>query len=180
MSALWVLELVWVVKALVFLYFISLNGLYLALLLLSVLWCRRYKSRAKVHPIDFDALPNLKELIPPVTIIVPAYNEERVIAQSVRSLLATKYARFEVVVVNDGSTDHTLDELLRSFSLHKAQVRPAGIIQTRPVRGIYASIVEPRLIVVDKQNGGKWDALNAGINFSQAPYFLAVDADSLV
>src|SRR3989475_656796 len=168
------------IQGLIFFYFITLNGLYLVLLLLSAAWCRRYKKKAALHPIDFDALESLKRLIPPVTLIVPAYNEERVIAQSVRSLLGIEYPRVQIAVINDGSTDNTLEELTRSFSLRKAEVRPSGELPTQPIRDFYVSVVEPRLVVIDKQNGGKADALNAGINFCESPYFLAMDADSVV
>jgi cellulose synthase/poly-beta-1,6-N-acetylglucosamine synthase-like glycosyltransferase len=169
-----------VVNLVVFFYFISLNGLYLLLLIFSVVWCRRYKKSTIAHPVDFEALPYLKTLVPPVTILVPAYNEERVIAQSLRSMLAIGYASIEVIVVNDGSTDQTLAELERAFSLRKAEARPSSELKTETVRDVYISTVEPRLLVVDKPNGGKADALNAGINFCQTPYFLAVDADSLL
>lgn len=168
------------IQALVFFYFITLDLLYLALVVLSVVWCHRYKKKATIHPIDFDSLESLKRLVPPVTVMLAAYNEERVIVQSVRSLLGVTYPRIEIIVVNDGSKDNTLEELTRSFSLRRAEVRPSGEIPTQPVRDFYVSTVEPRLVVVDKQNGGKADALNAGINFCQSPYFLAMDADSLV
>jgi cellulose synthase/poly-beta-1,6-N-acetylglucosamine synthase-like glycosyltransferase len=168
------------IQGLIFFYFITLNALYLVLLLLSAAWCRRYKKKAALHPIDFDALESLKRLIPPVTLIVPAYNEERVIAQSVRSLLGIEYPRIQIAVINDGSTDNTLEELTRSFSLRKAEVRPSGELPTQPIRDFYVSVIEPRLVVIDKQNGGKADALNAGINFCESPYFLAMDADSVV
>ncbi len=176
----WLDVLVFVVQWVVLTYFITLNGLYLLLLLLSVVWCRRYKKKVSVHPIDFDALAIQKSLVPPVTLIVPANNEERVIVQSVRSLLGIGYARIEVVVVNDGSSDGTLRELIRAFSLRKSEVRPSGELPSRQVRDFYVSTEEQRLVVVDKENGGKADALNAGINFSQTPYFLAMDADSLL
>lgn len=169
------------VEYLVFAYFISLNALYAFLIFFSSKWCREYKRKSVAHPIDFEALKPLEDMVPPVTIIVPAYNEERVIVQSVRSFLSMAYKRTEVVVVNDGSKDGTLDELIRSFSLRRVEVCPGAELPTRPVRGFYVSTVEPRLVVVDKENGGsKADALNAGINFSQSPYFLALDADSLV
>ena len=164
----------------VFSYFISLNVLYLVLLILSARWCGDYKKKVVTQPIDFEALERLRRLVPPVTLVVPAYNEERVIVQSVRSLLGIRYANVEIVVVNDGSTDATLDELIRSFSLRKSEVRPSGDLPTQPVRDFYVSTVEPRLVVVDKKNGGKADALNAGINYCKSPYFLAMDADSLL
>lgn len=180
MSKFWLDFVVFGTQWVVFGYFISLNALYLVLLVLSFVWCRRYKRKVVAHPIDFQALEHLKSLVPPVTLIIPAFNEERVIAQSVRSLLGIGYSRIELVVVNDGSTDRTLEELIRSFSLRKSEVRPSGELPTQPVRDFYVSTVEPRLVVVDKSNGGKADALNAGINFCQTPYFLAMDADSLL
>ena len=126
MSHLWLYELVWVIQGSVFAYFLSLNAVYALVLILSVSWCRNYKKKSLAHPIDLAALPGLENLVPPVTVIVPAYNEEKVIVQNVRSLLSISYARIEVIVVNDGSADRTLDELMRSFSLHRALVRPSG------------------------------------------------------
>ncbi len=167
-------------QVVIFSYFITLNGLYLVLIYLSLVWCQRYKKKSAIHAINFESLESLKRLVPPVTIIIAAYDEERVIVQSVRSLLAISYPRTAIIVVNDGSKDNTLEELTRSFSLRRAEVRPGGEIPTRAVRDFYVSTVEPRLVVVDKENGGKADALNAGINFCQSPYFLGVDADSLV
>lgn len=165
----------------VFAYFITLNCLYLVLLILSVRWCRRYKREVVIHPVDFEGLAHMKNLVPGVTIVVPAYNEQRVIVESVRALLGISYAWTEIVVVNDGSTDETLEELIRSFSLRKAEVHPTGHLPTRPVKGFYVSTVEPRLVVIDKENGGgKADASNVGINFCQTPYFLITDADSLI
>jgi len=176
----WLFQLAWVVKVLVLGYFISLNGLCFVILFLSICWCRRYRRAADVQAIDFDALEKLEKLVPPVTLVVPAYNEERVIVQSVRSLLGITYPSIEIVAVSDGSTDGTIEELIRSFSLYQADVRPSGALATQPVRAVYVSAIEPRLVVIDKQNGGKADALNTGINFCQTPYFLAMDADSLV
>ncbi|MFB3924117.1 MAG: glycosyltransferase [Terriglobia bacterium] len=176
----WFYHLAWIIKVLVLGYFISLNALYLAMLFLSVRWCRRFKWKSTVHALDFEALERLKTLVPPITLIVPAYNEERVITQSVRSLLAMNYPAVEVIAVNDGSTDGTLQEMIRAFSLYQVQIRQSGALPTQPVRAVYVSAVEPRLVLIDKKNGGKADSLNAGINFCQTPYFLAMDADSVV
>ncbi len=176
----WLHLLVSGIEGIIFFYFISLSALYLVLVCFSFVWCRRYKKQVVSPSLDFAALEHLTSFVPPVTVIVPAFNEVLVIAQSVRSLLGLSYARIEIVVVNDGSTDDTLEELIRSFSLRKAEVRPSGDLATKPIRDFYVSTVEPRLVVVDKENGGRSDALNAGINFSQSPYILLVDADSLV
>ncbi len=166
-------------EAVIFTYFASYFLLNLALLVLSFWYCRKYSQNTLTHPIDFEALEDLKGLIPAVTLIVPAYNEERVIAHSIHSLLALHYSRLEVVVVNDGSKDGTLDELIRSFSMRKSEVQSSAGLPTKPVKAIYTSTIEPRVVVVDKVNGGKADAINAGINFSQAAYFIGMDADSL-
>lgn len=173
----WFVEVTqWAVLA----YFVTLTAVYAVLLLLSWRWCRDYKRKVFTQPLDFDTLDRLRRLIPPLTIIVPAYNEAVVVVESVRSMLGLSYASLEIVVVNDGSTDSTLTKLIHAFSLRKSEVRPSGELPTRTVRDLYVSAVEPRLVVIDKENGGKADAQNAGINFCQTPYFLVTDADSLL
>jgi cellulose synthase/poly-beta-1,6-N-acetylglucosamine synthase-like glycosyltransferase len=117
---------------------------------------------------------------PPISLLVPAYNEEAVIVQSVRSMLTLEYPQIEVIVVNDGSKDGTLKAMIEGFEL-----RPMARVHERQVphaevRGIYGSPVYPRLVLVDKANGGKADAINAGINFSRSPLFCVGDADSLL
>ncbi len=117
---------------------------------------------------------------PPVSIIVPAYNEEQTIVASVRSMLQLRYAAYEVVVVNDGSKDGTLDALTKTFGLTPfPEVVPLHV-PSQAVRGVYRSTTYPQLRVVDKVNGGKADAINAGINASRNPLFCCVDADSLL
>lgn len=117
----------------------------------------------------------------PVSLIVPASNEERVIVQSVQSMLALAYPDFEVIVVNDGSSDRTLARLIEVFELRPAVRAHELRLRHAPVRGLYRSRLHPRLIVIDKQSGGcKADAANAGINVARAPLFCVVDADSLL
>lgn len=117
---------------------------------------------------------------PPITLLVPAFNEELTIAESVRSLLALQYPNFEVVVVNDGSGDRTMEVLRESFGLQAVQRHYEVIAPCRPIRAIYAAVNQPRLLVVDKDNGGKADALNAALNLSRAPIVCSMDADSLL
>jgi cellulose synthase/poly-beta-1,6-N-acetylglucosamine synthase-like glycosyltransferase len=119
-------------------------------------------------------------IVRPVSVIVPAYNEEMGIIESVRSLLSLRYPVFEVIVVNDGSTDSTLSRLVEAFDLRLSKSVFRRSVQTKPVRGIYRSAVQPKLIVVDKVNGKKADALNAGLNISRYPLFCAVDSDSVL
>lgn len=120
------------------------------------------------------------DLAPPVSLIAPAYNEALTIEQSVRSLLALRYPHIEVVVVNDGSKDDTLKVLIEAFGLQPAQRAHELELDHKPIRGLYTSPGHPKLLVVDKENGGKADALNAGINLSRAPIFCAMDADSIL
>ena len=127
-----------------------------------------------------EAWWKLSDAALPIAILAPAYNEEVTIVDSVRSLLALHYPNFQVIVINDGSADRTLDELQGAFELEPADVAFDEAVPHQPIRGIFKSAVQPRLLVVDKENGGKADALNAGINVARAPLFCVVDADSLL
>jgi len=107
----------------------------------------------------------------PISLLVPAYNEEKTIVDSVTSLMALHYPNFEVIVVNDGSSDGTLAKMVEAFNLKPTSRSFPESVPHQPVRGLYASPRYPRLFVVDKANGGKSDALNAGINLSRFPLF---------
>ena len=121
------------------------------------------------------------DVAPPITIISPAYNEGLTIVESVEGLLALEYPAFEVIVVNDGSSDDTLKKLVDRFELQPVArlCEPAAPHAT--IRGFHASPRVPRLLVVDKENGGgKADAVNAGINASRTPIICITDADTLI
>ena len=118
-------------------------------------------------------------LDPPVSVVIAAFNEEEFIVSTVRSLLALDYPTFEVIVVNDGSTDATLELLAREFELEPSPAAPEVSVPTSEVRGIYRSFTNPPFTVVDKVNGGKADALNVGLNVSCYPLVFAGDADSI-
>ena len=117
---------------------------------------------------------------PPVSVIIPAYNEETTIVHTVHSCLQSRYPVFEIIVVNDGSTDGTLDVLTEAFQLVPVVRPPKVRVPFRKVRAIYASRNTPRLLVVDKENGGRADALNAGLAFSRYHLIACIDADSVV
>jgi cellulose synthase/poly-beta-1,6-N-acetylglucosamine synthase-like glycosyltransferase len=117
--------------------------------------------------------------------IVPAYNEEVTIVDAGSLTYALRLSRFEVIVVNDGSGDRTLERLREAFRLRRTDVPYREAIGTARVRGTYEATVPlpasvTRVVVIDKENGGKADALNAGINASAAPYFVSLDADSML
>lgn len=117
---------------------------------------------------------------PPISLLAPAFNEATSVVQSARSLLSLRYPSFEVIVINDGSRDATLDALIEAFDLSPVTRAYEAVIPTECVRGLYASDMHPRLLVVDKANGGKSDALNAGVNLARAPIVCSIDADSLL
>ena len=120
------------------------------------------------------------ESAPPITLLVPAYNEEMTIVESLRSLLSLQYPAFEIVVVNDGSKDGTLQALIDAFELKPVKRHYEIAAPCATIRGLYGAKTQPRLLVVDKENGGKADALNAAINLGRAPIVCSMDADSLL
>lgn len=160
-----------------FAFFVAFAVLHSALLLMSAAELRRYAASASSSA---TRLMLRSPLAPPVTVIVPAYNEDAGIADSVRSLLALDYPQLEVIVVNDGSTDGTLQTLTEVFGLQPVRRPTPPYLPHEPVRGVYAPRSQLRLLVLDKDNGGKADALNAGINFADYPLICSVDADSIL
>jgi cellulose synthase/poly-beta-1,6-N-acetylglucosamine synthase-like glycosyltransferase len=119
-------------------------------------------------------------MLPSISIIAPAYNEEKTVVESARSLLNLNYPDYEVIIVNDGSKDETLLNLIKEFNLVRVDYRYSKSLETAPIRGIYRNPSFPRMLVVDKSNGGKADALNAGINIANKTYFCGIDSDSLL
>jgi cellulose synthase/poly-beta-1,6-N-acetylglucosamine synthase-like glycosyltransferase len=158
-------------------YFAVLNGLYLFLTALA--WREMNRDVRARRYLALDEVFR-SPLTPGVSVLVPAFNEQAVIVESVRSLLALRYPRHEVVVVSDGSTDGTLATLEQAFALKPARVALRQGIKTAPVRGTFISRQHPNLLVVDKVNGGRSDALNAGVNAASQPYVCVIDADSLL
>jgi cellulose synthase/poly-beta-1,6-N-acetylglucosamine synthase-like glycosyltransferase len=172
-----VTEILTIYSLVAFFYFLVLNGLYLFLTALawrdmgSELRARRYLPLDEIFR---------SPLTPGVSVIVPAFNEQAVIVESVRSLLALRYPRHEVVVVSDGSTDRTIAVLEQAFDLAPVRVALRNGIPTAAVRATYVSRSHPNLLVVDKENGGRSDALNAGVNAARNPYVCVIDADSML
>ena len=119
---------------------------------------------------------------PSVSIIAPAYNEGNTIVENIRSLLSIHYADYEVIIVNDGSKDDSMEKIIRHYNLEKVDFLIQYKIKTKPIRGIYKSTnrAYSKLFVIDKENGGKADSLNAGINVSAKKYFAAIDVDCIL
>ncbi len=157
-------------------YYLSLNGFYFILLALSMLEviARQWEMR-----LEKEELTDNNNFIP-VSILCPAYNESLTIASSLHSMQHLDYPEYELVVVNDGSTDNTMEVLKETFQLYEVPASVRVTLKTERVRGYYRSMTHKNLIVVDKENGGKSDALNAAINACSFPLFLACDADTLI
>lgn len=127
---------------------------------------------------DYGTLASSRFTIP-VSIIVAAYNEETVIGTTITSLLALDYPEHELIVINDGSTDGTLEHLRDRFALEPYEMFVRRVFPSERVRAVYRSGIHPNLIVVDKENGGKADSWNAGLNIVRYRYVCGVDADTV-
>jgi len=161
-----------------FVYYLFSNLIYLGLLILAVA-----SSAAHQRRLGSIKLERVKQspFVPPVAMIVPAHNEAGTIAEATRSLLALDYPEFEVIVVNDGSTDGTLEALAEEFNLMQTDMLHITQVESKPVRGVYMSAKEPRLLVIDKEPGGsKADAANAALNAASSQYVCVVDADGVL
>jgi len=121
-----------------------------------------------------------RESYKPVSILVPAFDEEKCIVSSVRSFLALRYPEFEVVVVSDGSTDSTVEQMIHAFALLEVPAVYQRVLPSKPITRMFRSARHPNLVVIEKENGGKADALNAAIDVARYPVVCAVDADSLL
>ena len=160
-------------------YFGFTNGSSFCLLVLSYFTILKYRRQTRHE--EWRRLIQ-SPLTAGVSVLTPAYNVEASIEQSVRSLLMLEYPEFEVVVINNGSNDGTMDILRQVFQLHPVPIDLEARVQSKTVQGLYRSVEFPNLVVVDlpPPNGGKAGALNAGINASSYPLICSVDADSII
>ena len=161
-----------------FYYYLVSNLAYLTMLIIAL-----KTSAAHQRHLQGVRLTWLKQspLAPPVTILAPAHNEEKSICMAVRNLLDLDYPELEVIVINDGSTDRTLEVVQREFGLRPVRAVYIPQVASAAVRGLYRSDSDTRLIVVDKEPGGsKADAVNAGLNAATSPYVCVVDTDSVL
>lgn len=152
---------------------------YLLLAIISAVALRNYLRKNSF--IDYNNII-LAPITPSVSVIAPAYNEERSIVDNIRALLALYYSNFEVIVVNDGSKDKTLQTVVEAFDLEKVNYYFDYRIPCERIRGVYKSKNRSfkKLTFIDKVNGGKSDALNAGINISKSQLICCIDVDSIM
>ncbi|HEV2351298.1 MAG TPA: glycosyltransferase [Terriglobia bacterium] len=158
-------------------YFFLANGTYTVLMLLSLAY-----TWVHTRCLVYQGLDEIRESVvtPPATIVIPAWNEQEIVVNSVRSILKTDYPGLEVFVVDDGSTDETLARLVDAFELIKMDLIFRPRMATHAVKGFYANPKIPHLLVISKENGGKPDALNVGLSMCRTPYFCTLDADCIL
>ena len=155
-------------------YSIMVTALYMTLIVVSWKRLREFVGIIQAN------ITSVSHYTKPISIVVPAYNEDQIIVDCVQSFLQLDYPEFEVIVVNDGSTDQTLTKLIQSFDLYPVELNSDQKIETAHIKQAYKSNTYADLILLDKENGGKADALNAGINTSVFPLFCAIDADCII
>ncbi len=158
-------------------YTIAINSIYFFLLVQS--WKGFHEKQLNWESAGKKFLYT-SGILPSVTILAPAYNEESTIVQSIYSLLSLRYPDSELIVINDGSSDSTMNTLISKFDLQLVDYSLNGTIETSPVRGLYKNDRIPNLLVIDKENGGKADALNTALNIASGEYICSIDSDSLL
>jgi len=153
--------------------------IYVAISIISVVELNFFVGKNKYF--NYKTILTYKKL-PTISIIAPAYNEEKTIIENIRSLLSIYYPKVEVIIVNDGSKDNTLQTVIDHYELVKVSMAVDKSVESNEIRGIYKSLNRAfsNLTIIDKVNGGKADALNAGINVSRTDLFLAIDVDCII
>jgi len=158
-------------------YFVFINIVYVLMLLVAFNAIKKYSQH--VQSLEMKNL-FLSPFAKPVSLLVAAYNEQMTIVGSLKSILQLQYPTYEIILINDGSSDNTMEQLLNSFDLIKTKNTFKKQLPCQDIKGIYESSTYSNLTVVDKVNGGKADALNAGINISKYPLICSLDADSIL
>jgi len=168
-----------IIESLFFLYAISIFGFYFWLAIVSAK--ELIKNIRESKTTNYDALLS-SPLTPMISVLAPAFNESLTIVENIKALLGLYYPSFEIIIINDGSKDDTLEKTIAAFDLEKVPYAFDYKIRCQEIRGIYKSNVKAysNLTVIDKFNGGKADALNAGINVAKGDYFISIDVDSII
>lgn len=164
------------VQDVMFFYILGLLGIYAVLYAVAIV---PFRQRMQLHGMDLEAVSDAA-LYPPIALILPAYNEQNVIADCIRTAMALDYPSLQIIVVCDGPKDRTFEVLVEAFELTESDHRIRTDIATKPVVHVMTSAQYPRLTVVLKENGGKADALNVGLNVARAPLVCCCDADTLI
>ncbi|WP_272022213.1 glycosyltransferase family 2 protein [Olleya namhaensis] len=169
-----------IIEFLFLIYGVSTFAIYIGIIIYSRKAIIRTKKEAAF--LDINLIKGAKDL-PSITLVAPAYNEGKTIVTNVRSLLSIQYPAYELIISNDGSTDDSLKQLINVFDLELISFyKGATEIECAPIKAIYKSN-NPKyasLTVVDKENGGRSDAINAGIAYAKSDLVLCTDADCII
>lgn len=161
----------------IILYIFLINSIHLGLTLIGINQTHSQQAYESYEP---AGMTRSNQFLPEIAVVVPAYEEESIIVNSVQTLLSLDYPFYEIIVVNDGSTDETLEKLISAYGLEEVGASvPVDFQCEGPIRDVYKS-PDLDIVVIDKENGGKSDALNAGLHFTEKPLFCAIDADSFM
>jgi cellulose synthase/poly-beta-1,6-N-acetylglucosamine synthase-like glycosyltransferase len=172
-----VTEVIVAFNVFVLFYFVALNSTYLVLFVISLVEVLKFVRRTFFS--DYRQIMQ-SDMTWPISVLIPAHDEEKSIVETVRSMLMINYGELEIIVINDGSKDKTLPRLIDAYELRLMDRPYKRVIPASEIRAIYGSLAHPNLIVVDKDKGGKADALNVGINLARYPLFCSIDADSII
>lgn len=166
-------------EQIVFILTVIIFTTYLTLMIFSAVSLRRYLRKNSY--VDYNSIIT-SPLAPTLSVIAPAYNESATIVENIRTLLSLYYNNYEIIVVNDGSTDNSLERMIEAYELEKVNYYFDYRLPCERIRGVYKSRNRSfkKLMVVDKRNGGKADALNAGLNVSKNDLIVSIDADSIM
>lgn len=161
------------------LYAIGIFGFYLWLAIVSAKELIKNINVAKTT--NYDALLS-SPFTPMISVLAPAFNESLTIVENIKALLGLYYPSFEIIVINDGSKDNTLEKTINAYELEKVPYAIDYKIPCSEIIGVYKSRMKAygNLTVIDKKNGGKADALNSGINIAKGDYFISIDVDSII
>lgn len=162
-----------------FIYSITLITFYLSLAVISIRESVKYVKRNSF--VDYKSIAS-SPFAPSISVLAPAYNEGKTIIENVRSLLSIHYHNYEVIIINDGSKDDSVQKLIDVYQLEKVDYKVREQLETKPIRGIYRSKnpVYSKITLVDKENGGKSDALNAGLNVARNQLVACIDVDCIL
>jgi cellulose synthase/poly-beta-1,6-N-acetylglucosamine synthase-like glycosyltransferase/phosphoglycerol transferase MdoB-like AlkP superfamily enzyme len=163
----------------ILIYSVTILTTYIFIAAFAVIETRQYLRKNSFT--DYSLLAS-SPYAPSVSILAPAYNEGLNIVENVRSLLSINYNHLELIVINDGSKDNSMLQLIKAYDLHQVQQLHNNNIITKKILGVYKSRnpVYEKLMVVDKENGGKADALNVGINIAGNKYLVCIDVDCIL
>ncbi len=172
------INVVYAFNSVILIYMLIINFFYVVLLVVSIPDIISRNAEAKMGALK-DFLHSESAL--PVTALITAYNEELTILDTISSILKSDYPNINIIILNDGSTDDTFKKLNDVFQLQKADIIIPQLIKTYgKFKGYYVSKTHPNITVVDKENSKKSDTLNVGLNVCRTPFFMTVDADTLL